>query len=138
MIDIENRVFTMVYNAIMDSPYSNAYVDSEIANVPPRFPAVYVIQTDSFEPRNARSSSRVELFNHVTFDIEVYSNKASGKKSEAKAIMKIIDDVMRFDGFRRTDLNFVDLTETTNNTVVARLLSRYTAEVDSTGRIYSA
>jgi hypothetical protein len=128
----------MVYNAIMDSPYSNAYVDAEIANVPPRFPAVYVIQTDSFEPRNARSSSRQELFNHITFDIEVYSNKASGKKSEAKAIMKIIDDVMRLDGFRRTDLNFVDLTETTNNTVVARLLSRYTAEVDSTGRIYSA
>lgn len=138
MIDIENRVFTMVYNAIMASAYSDAYVDSEIANVPPRFPAVYVIQTDSYEPRRARSSSREELFNHITFDIEVYSNKASGKKSEAKAIMKIVDDVMRLDGFRRTDLNFVDLTVKTNNTVVARLLSRYTAEVDSTGRIYSA
>ncbi len=138
MIDIENRVFTMVYNAIMGSAYSDAYVDSEIANVPPRFPAVYVIQTDSYEPRNARSSSREELFNHITFDIEVYSNKASGKKSEAKAIMKIVDDVMRLDGFRRTDLSFVDLTVKTNNTVVARLLSRYTAEVDSTGRIYSA
>lgn len=138
MIDIENRVATMVYNAIMDSDYSGAYVDSEKANVPPRFPAVYVIQTDSYEPRKARSSSRKEAFNRIAFDIEVYSNKASGKKSEAKAIMKIIDEVMTLDGFRRTALHFVDLTDTTNNTVVARLLSRYTAQVDSEGRIYSA
>ena len=43
MIDIEYKVFKIVYDAVM--AYDNTiYVTSEMANEPPSFPAVYVEQ----------------------------------------------------------------------------------------------
>ena len=77
MIDIEYKVFKIVYDAVM-SIDDSIYVTSETSNAPPSFPAVYVEQIDSYDPPQFRISSREEIYAAMTFNVEVYSNKPSG------------------------------------------------------------
>ena len=142
MIDIESKIFMIVYNAVM--AYDNTiYVTSEASIAPPSFPAVYVEQIDSYNPPEYRISSHEELYAAMTFNVEVYSNKASGKKQEAKNILTVIDNAMRVAGLRRTMSNYVDLTDNRNSSVsnrnqsIIRLLGRYECLADTGGNIYA-
>lgn len=142
MIDIEYKIFKIVYDAVQAYD-SSIYVTSEYAIAPPSFPAVYVEQIDSFTPPEYRISSHEELYAAFTFNVEVYSNKPDGKKQEAKNILTVIDDALRIAGLRRTTSNYVDLTDNRNSSVsnrnqsIIRLLGRYECLADSGGNIYS-
>ena len=142
MIDIESKIFMIVYNAVM--AYDNTiYVTSEASIAPPSFPAVYVEQIDSYVPPQFRISSREELYAAMTFDVQVYSNKAAGKRAEAKSILTVIDNALRIAGLRRTTSNYVDLTDNRNSSVsnrnqsIIRLLGRYECFADAGGNIYA-
>jgi hypothetical protein len=128
MIDHENEIFGIIYRAVMDFR-DDVYVTSEKANAPASFPAVYVEQTDSYNPRQYEQvSTYKETAAKVVTTVEVYSNKLSGKRQEAKSIFAVIDTAMRSNGFRRTMQNYLDLTDINNNAVnnaVIRLLARY-------------
>ena len=101
------------------------YVTKEKAVAPPSFPAVYVEQTDSYNPHEyAQISSYEEVATRVVTTVEVYSNKPSGKRQEAKTILMVVDDALRRNGFRRSTANYLDLTDN-NNTAIIRLLARY-------------
>ena len=65
----------------------------------------------------------------VMFEINVYSNKAEGKKTECKAIMKIIDDVLFSMNFKRQALTPVPNLE---DATTYRLVARYRAMTDGT------
>lgn len=142
MIDIENKVFKIVYDAVMAHD-PTIYVTAESSNAPPSFPAVYVEQIDSYDPAEFRISSHEELYAVVVFDVQVFSNKPSGKKAEAKSIFTVIDDALRLAGFRRTMSNYVDLTDNRNSSVsnrnqsIIRLLGRYECLADTGGNIYA-
>ena len=142
MIDIENKVFKIVYDAVMAHD-PNIYVTSESSNAPPSFPTVYVEQIDSYDPAEFRVSSREELYAAVVFDIQVFSNKPAGKKAEVKSILAVIDDALRAAGLRRTMSNYVDLTDNRNSSVsnrnqsIIRLLGRYECLADANGNIYA-
>lgn len=142
MIDIEYKVFNIIYTAVQAYD-SSIYVTSEYAIAPPSFPAVYVEQIDSYTPPEFRISSREEPYAAFTFNVEVYSNKPDGKKQEAKNILTVIDDALRIAGLRRTMSNYVDLTDNRNSSVsnrnqsIIRLLGRYECLADSGGNIYS-
>ena len=142
MIDIESKIFTIVYNAVQ-AYNSSIYVTSEYAIAPPSFPAVYVEQIDSYDPPEFRISTHEELYAAVVFDVEVYSNKANGKKAEAKSIFTVIDNALRGAGLRRTTSNYVDLTDNRNSSVsnrnqaIIRLLGRYECLADGGGNIYA-
>ena len=142
MIDIESKIFMIVYNAV--TAYDNTiYVTSEASIAPPSFPAVYVEQIDSYNPPEYRISSHEELYAAFTFNVEVYSNKASGKKQEAKNILTVIDNALRIAGLRRTMSNYVDLTDNRNSSVsnrnqsIIRMLGRYECLADADGNIYA-
>jgi hypothetical protein len=128
MIDHENEIFGFIYRAVMDFR-RDIYVTSEKANSPASFPCVYVEQTDSYNPRQYEQvSTYKETAAKVVTTVEVYSNKPSGKRQEAKSIFAVIDTAMRSNGFRRTTQNYLDLTDINNNAVnkaVIRLLARY-------------
>ena len=128
MIDHENEIFGFIYRAVMDFR-NDVYVTSEKANAPASFPCVYVEQTDSYNPRQYEQiSSYKENVTRVVTTVEVYSNRPSGKRQEAKSIFAVVDDVMRRNGFRRTMQNYLDLTDINDNAVnkaVIRLLARY-------------
>ena len=128
MIDHENEIFGFIYRAVMDFR-SDVYVTSEKANAPAAFPCVYIEQTDSYNPRQYEQiSTYKETVAKIVTTVEVYSNKPSGKRQEAKSIFAVIDTAMRSHGFRRTTQNYLDLTDINNNAVnkaVIRLLARY-------------
>jgi hypothetical protein len=128
MIDYENKIFGIIYQAVTDYD-SDIYVTKEKSVAPPSFPAVYVEQTDSYNPPEyAMISSYEEVAARVVTTVEVYSAKPSGKRQEAKSIFAVIDTAMRRNGFRRTTQNYLDLTDINNNAInkaVIRLLARY-------------
>ena len=124
MIDHENEIFGIVYQALAD--YDNTiYVTSEKSDMPPSFPTVYVEETDSYNPaRYSQVSSYEEVAARVVTTVEVYSNKSSGKRQEAKSILTVVDNALRANGFRRTAKNYLDLTDNNNKSII-RLLARY-------------
>ena len=142
MIDIEYKIFNIVYNTVKAYD-SSIYVTSESSVAPPSFPAVYVDQIDSYTPPEFRYSSHEELYAAFTFNVEVYSNKQDGKRQEAKNILTVIDDALRIAGLRRTMSNYVDLTDNRNSSVsnrnqsIIRLLGRYECLADAGGNIYA-
>jgi hypothetical protein len=126
MIDYENKIFGIIYQAVTDYD-SDIYVTKEKSVAPPSFPAVYVEQTDSYNPPEyAMISSYEEVAARVVTTVEVYSNKTSGKRQEAKSILTVVDDALRRNGFRRTTQNYLDLTDSNNKYItIIRLLARY-------------
>jgi hypothetical protein len=128
MIDHENEIFGFIYQAVMNFR-NDVYVTSEKSNAPASFPCVYIEQTDSYNPRQYEQiSTYKETVAKIVTTVEVYSNKPSGKRQEAKSIFAVVDDVMRRNGFRRTMQNYLDLTDINDNAVnkaVIRLLARY-------------
>lgn len=128
MIDHENEIFGFIYQAVMNFR-NDVYVTSEKSNAPDSFPCVYIEQTDSYNPRQYEQiSTYKETAAKIVTTVEVYSNKPSGKRQEAKSIFAVIDTAMRSHGFRRTTQNYLDLTDINNNAVnkaVIRLLARY-------------
>lgn len=134
MIDIENATFTNIYNELVTNGYKGIKMYSSFENEPAKFPCVYMTMMDSSVL--SQDSSRKECLIDITFDISVFSAKTSGKKAEAKAIMAIIDDAMRIDGFKRTFSQPLDVSDK-NNTSLCQLLNRYEAQVDDRGFIHS-
>lgn len=63
------------------------------------------------------------------YEINVYSNKVGTKKSEAKAIMQLIDGMMYERNFTRIALTPVPNLE---DATIYRLTARYRAETDGT------
>lgn len=124
MIDREAYTFGKIYTAV-HSYDESIYVTSEKSTAPPSFPAVYVEQTDSYNPSEyTQVSSYEEIAARVVTTVEVYSNKISGKRKEAKSILTVIDNALRADGYRRTTMNYIDLSDS-NNKAIIRLLARY-------------
>lgn len=124
MIDYENKIFGIIYQAVKEYR-SDIYVTKEKSVAPPSFPCVYVEETDSYNPAEYQQvSSYEEIATRVVTTVEVYSNKTSGKRQEAKSILTVVDDALRRNGFRRTMKNYLDLTDN-NNTSIIRLLARY-------------
>lgn len=124
MIDYENKIFGIIYQAVTNYN-SDIYVTKDKSQEPESFPCVYVEETDSYTPAAYQMlSSREEVATRVVTTVEVYSNKSSGKRQEAKSILTVVDDTLRKNGFRRTVKNYLDLTDD-NNTTIIRLLARY-------------
>ena len=66
------------------------------------------------------------------YEVNVYSNKTSGKKSECKEIIAVIDDILLGLGFTRTMKNPVSMDDAT----IYRMVTRYTAIVSTNQTIY--
>lgn len=142
MIDVESKIFKIIYDAAM-AHSDKIYVTTESAIAPPSFPAVYVNFKDNYVPARFSVSSRKEIYAAVTVDVEVYTNSPSGKRAEAKSILSDIDAVLAVNGFRRSMMNYTDLTDNRNSSVsnrnqsIIRLLGRYEVLVDQNGNFYS-
>ena len=101
MIDIENIVFTALSNAIK-TVYTTASVYGEYVEVPASFPCVSIVEADNRVLERTRDLSGVEHYAQVMYEINIYTNDASGKKSKAKAIANLIDTQMGGMLFTRT------------------------------------
>ena len=132
MINVENEIFDIVAKAIR-SEYSDAYVVGEYVKAPARFPCVSIVEIDNAAYDRTQTSDSLENHADVTYEINIYSNKTKGKKSECKAIASLIDNEFATLGFSRTMLqpivNGEDIT-------IYRMVGRYRGVVSKDKVIY--
>lgn len=93
MIDRENEVIQAVKSALA-TDYPDMPVYSITTLAPETFPCACVEMMDNYTLKEARTTSNIENMAQVMFEVNVYSNKAKGKKAEAKAIFNIIDETL--------------------------------------------
>lgn len=131
IIDIENAVFTKVKTALTEQ-FSNITVESVTTYSPSKFPFVCIEEADNYSYPSTRDTGSNENHATVVYEVNVYSNKTSQKKSECKAIIAAVDDVMNGLGFTRNTKAPINLDEATKY----RIFARYTAVVSKDNVIY--
>lgn len=139
MVNIEEKVFSTVATALRDEyGTSNIFVAGEYTETPSKFPAVTLMENSNIVIQNRRTAQSIENGVAVLYEVNVFSNKTKGKKTEAKEIMAMVDSEMMKMGFTRTFMNpipnVVDAT-------IYRIVARYTADVipegDNEYRVYT-
>ena len=120
MIDIESEVFDYVAKGIR-AVYPSAFVVGEYTETPAKFPAVTIVEADNRVFEQMRTT-RIENAVTVMYQAEVYSNKASGKKLEAKAIATTMDSLFTELGFTRT---FREQIPNLKDATIYRIVCRY-------------
>lgn len=120
MIDNENEVVQAVKTALL-TDYPNMPVYSITTLAPETFPCVCVEMMDNYTYKPARTTSAVENMAQVMYEVNVYSNKTTGKKAEAKAIFDIIDTTLTGLFYTREYTRPVNM----DNGTAYRLIGRY-------------
>lgn len=132
MIDIENIVFNTVAKKIRDV-YPDIFMTGEYVSSPPSFPAVSLVETDNSSRIETSDSGSSENHANVMYEINVYSNKSAGKKSECKTIIALIDEEMLALGFSRATMTPVP---NMNDSTIYRMVGRYRATVSANNTIF--
>ena len=129
MIDIENMLFTKVKN---DLP-KTVKTGTTYARVQSEFPYVTLVVMDNSVYTPFIDSARIENAVDIMVEVNVYSNKTSGKKEECKKLIKTIDDTLSGLNLVRT---FCQPTPNLEDATVYRITARYRAIVDKNLIIY--
>lgn len=131
MIDIENEIFTILSNMLRQE-FPNITTSQIYERTPASFPFVHIEEQDNYESVDHMSNCTDNPSN-VMYEINIYSNKRSGKKAECKKILSLIDTKMREMGFRRMSKRSLP---NIKDATIYRMVARYVAIVDSTRTIY--
>jgi hypothetical protein len=132
MINIESEIFNIVAGAVR-AAYPDVFMTGEYVKAPPSFPCVSLIEMDNVPLMRTQTTDSVENHVSVMYEVNVYSNRAVGKKTECKNIMGVIDGAMATLGFSRMMLNPIpNLEEAT----IYRILGRYRAVISKDNQIY--
>ena len=132
MIDIESAVFNAVVTKVREQ-FPNIYMMGEYVKSPSSFPAVSLVEMDNAVRTDTIDSGSNENHANVMYEVNVYSNKTTGKKSECKAIIALIDQEMLALGFVRSTLTPVP---NMNDSTIYRMVGRYRATVSPDNKIY--
>jgi hypothetical protein len=138
MIDIEIDVLDCVREYIEKYretviPLRDLTISSEAIKRPASFPFATVIEKDNATNDRLRSTSPTEDYADLMYEVNVYSNAASGKKSECRTIASFIDEAMQMLGFTRVSLEpLINLDDSS----IYRMVGRYQATVSSDRTIY--
>lgn len=131
MIDIENQVFTRIAQALRAS-FPGIIVKGEQDLSPAQFPTVTIDEIDNYAYRRTQDTGTLENHSAVVYEVNVYSNKAVGKKTESKSIFQIIDQQFERMGFTRQMKRPISLDDTTKY----RMIGRYSALVGKDHKVY--
>ena len=132
MIDFENEIFTAVATAVR-ATHSGTTIKSEYVRSPASFPTVALSEIDNVNVDALIDSSQEEKYAGLGYRLQVFSNKESGKKSEAKAIFKTADDILCGMGFRRRTYS---TTPEIYNSTIFSITATYEAIADINGVLY--
>lgn len=124
MIDCENEVYTRLA-MILRERFPGVHISGEYVKAPSGFPHVSITQSDNTVV--AEKMTGVDEMALVMFEINVYSNKAEGKKTECKAIAKVIDEALFKMNFQRLALTPVPNME---DATIYRIVARYRVMTD--------
>ena len=132
MIDINNEVFTAVAVPVREV-HPGTVVTGEYTRQPSQFPALTLDETQNVTVSQLEDSSKEERFSGLTYRLQVFSNKVSGKKAEARTIFATADQLMRSMGFRR--ITYTTTPEIYDSTIYS-VTATYEAVVDVNGTTY--
>lgn len=132
MIDIENQVFDRVVKRVREQ-FPNIFMVGEYVKSPSSFPAASLMEMDNSIREDTVDSGSNENHANVMYEVNVYSNKTTGKKSECKAIIALIDQEMTAMGFVRFTLTPVP---NEYDSTIYRMVGRYRAAVSSDHKIF--
>ena len=132
MIDIENEIFNAVASVVREK-YPDIYMVGEYVKTPPKFPFVSLVEMDNQSYQRTEDSGSSENHASVMYEVNVYSNKTVGKKSECKSIAALIDEQMLALGFARTMLQPIP---NMDDATIYRMVGRYSAIISKNKVIY--
>lgn len=132
MIDIETLVFSDVATALR-AAHAGIFVSGEPVDAPAKFPAVTIAEQDNAVYAKM-STLTIENHAKLLYEVNVFSNKTSGKKQECKAVMATLDARFAALGFTRTMCNPVP---NLADAKIYRMIARYTGVADRDARIYT-
>lgn len=126
MIDVESKVYTPIAVALRDA-FSGIFVSGEYVKAPSSFPHVSIVEMDNYTSDDRLDTSDTEKFSTLMYEVNVYSNKTSGKKTECKEIIKVIDELMYQMNFKRLSLAPIP---NMDDATIYRMTARYRVETD--------
>lgn len=131
MIDFEKEIYTHVAKRVQ-AVHGDVEFSGIDERLPSKFPFVSLVEADNATRTDTIDSGSFENHVNVMYEVNVYSNKSSGRKAECKAILATIDDTFIRMGFARTMRNPASMDDAT----IYRMVERYTAAIDKNGNIY--
>lgn len=132
MIDVENEIFSKVAESVR-AAYPSVFISGEYVRTPPKFPFVSLIEMSNTAYDRTQTSGDLENHASLMYEVNVYSNKTSGKKSECKAIATLIDNELATLGFSRTMLQPIP---NMDDATIYRMTGRYTAVISKDKKLY--
>ena len=132
MINVENEIFNRVANAVR-AVYPSVFISGEYIRTPSKFPFVSLIEMSNTAYDKTQSSGDLENHASLMYEVNVYSNKTSGKKSECKDIAALIDNELATLGFSRTMLQPIP---NMDDATIYRITGRYTAVISKDKKLY--
>ena len=124
--DIENQVYTPIAQALREH-FQGIYVTGEYVKTPSKFPHVSIEEKDNYTTPDHKDTGGSEKYATVMYEVNAYSNKTSGKKSECRSIIALIDQMMYERNLIRIAMTPVPNLE---DATIYRLTARYRAETD--------
>lgn len=132
IIDVETEIFNTIATSLRVR-YPGIYIAGEYVRSPSSFPAVLIMEMDNTMYQKTQTTDNAENHVSVMYEVNVYSNRTKGKKSECKEIAAFIDNEFQKLGFTRTMLNPIPNME---DATIYRITARYTAVVSKNKTIY--
>lgn len=132
MQDYMNEIFTTVAKSVRKA-HTGTTVTGEYTRKPSKFPTVTLDEIQNVTVDNLVDSSHVENHSGVTYRLQVFSNKQSGKKAEARAIFATADAEIRRMGFRR--VTYTTTPEIYDSTIYS-ITATYEGVLSALGYVY--
>lgn len=132
MIDAEQEIFSEI-SAKVKAEYPKIFMTGEYVSAPSSFPCVSLVEMDNATFCNTLTQNGQENHVAVTYELNVYSNKKTGKKAECKEIAAFIDELLMERNFTRMLLEPIPNTQ---DATIYRMLGRYRAVIDKNHIIY--
>lgn len=132
MLNFMNEIFTAVATDVRKA-HSGTTVTGEYTRKPSKFPCVTLDEIENIVIDTLEDSSGEEKFAGLGYRLQVFSNKASGKKAEARAIFATADARLRSLGLRRK--TYTSTPEIYDSTIYS-INATYEAIVDANGTMY--
>lgn len=127
MIDIENAVIDRITQAVTGA-FPGATVLGDYIEEIESFPTVTVTEINNETLLRMQDDAGVEHYARITYEVNIYTNDRVGKKTKAKDVMDVIDEVMFPLNFvRRTTRRLMAID---HSRTVFRLYARYQVIAD--------
>lgn len=128
MIDYEVKIFNAVYPVAAPLCANKKFISTQVKDTT-ALPAVGLWEMDNVTYRQRQSSTPIENYSLITYQLEVYAKT----KSECRKIFKAIDNRMISMNFTRLSGRYIVYPD---NLKVARYVARYEVLVDQNGNLY--